>query len=110
MTPKPRIRIDKRTVAKGDVVDVQTLVSHLMETGERKDGSGVPVPRRILNKFSCEADGREIFSADLTPAIAANPYIRFKFKPQNLGPLRLRFTWVDDDGSRIVAEEQIIVT
>lgn len=109
MTPKPRIRIDKRTVPQGDAVEVQALVSHLMETGECIDG-GVLVPRRILKSFSCEAGDREIFSADLTPAIAANPYFRFKFKPQRPGNLHLRFTWVDDDGSRIIAEDKIVVT
>lgn len=109
MTPKPRIRIDKRTVTKGDVVDVQALISHLMETGERQAG-GVLVPRSILKKFSCEAGGGEIFAADLTAAISANPYFRFKFKPQAPGPLRLRFTWINEDGNNIVAEEQIIVT
>jgi sulfur-oxidizing protein SoxZ len=108
MIPKPRIRIDKRTVSKGDVVEVQALVSHLMETGERKDGSGVLVPRRILKKFSCDADGQEIFAANLTPAIAANPYIRFKFKPQR--SVRLLLTWIDDNETKIVAEEKIIVT
>lgn len=87
-------------MAKGDVIDVQALVSHLMETGER-DVGGVLVPRRILNKFSCQAGDQEIFSAELTPAIASNPYVRFKFKPQIPGPLRLRFTWVDDNGSTI---------
>ncbi len=109
MTSKPRIRIDNKAVPQGGVVEVRALVSHLMETGERKDG-GVLVPRRILNKFSCEAGGREIFAADLTPAVSANPYIRFKFKPWASGPLRLRFNWIDDDGSTIIAEEHIIVT
>jgi sulfur-oxidizing protein SoxZ len=109
MTPKPRIRIDKRRVPQGDVVEVRTLVSHLMETGERQV-DGVLVPRSILKKFSCEAGGGEIFSADLTAAVSANPYMRFKFKPQGPGPLSLRFTWIDEDGNSIVAEEQIIVT
>lgn len=101
--------MDKRTVTHGDAVEVQTFVSHLMETGERKV-DGVLVPRLILKKFSCEAGSAEIFSVDLTPAISANPYIRFKFKPQETGPLRLRFTWTDDKEIKIVAEEQIIVT
>ncbi|TAI67133.1 thiosulfate oxidation carrier complex protein SoxZ [Bradyrhizobium sp. Leo170] len=100
MTPKPRIRIDKRTVPQGDVVEVRALVSNLMEAGSRS----------ILKKFSCEAGGAEIFSADLTAAISANPYMRFKFKPQATGTLRLRFIWTDEGGTKIVAEEQIIVT
>lgn len=109
MTPKPRIRIDKRTLPQGDVVEVRALVSHLMETGERQIG-GVPVPRSILKRFSCDASGGEIFSADLTSAVSANPYIRFKFKPPARGRLLLRFVWTDEVGNKIVAEEQITVT
>jgi sulfur-oxidizing protein SoxZ len=108
MTAKPRVKVDKRTVAKGDLVEIQALASHLMESGERRDGKGVLVPREILNKFSCSADGREIFAADFTPAIAANPYIRFKFRPR--GSVRLLLTWTDDNGSKITAEERITVT
>lgn len=100
MSPKPRIRIDKRTGPHGDFIEVRTLVSNLMEAGSRS----------MLKKFSCEGDGTTIFSADLTAAISANPYIGFKFKPQARGPLRLCFTWSDEDGKSIVAEEQIIVT
>ncbi len=107
MVPRPRIRIDKRTVSKGDIVEVQALISHLMETGERKDGSGALVPRQILSKFRCDADGQQIFAVNLTPAVTANPYIRFKFKPQR--SIDLLLTWTEDNGSVVVAEEKITV-
>jgi sulfur-oxidizing protein SoxZ len=105
---KPRIKLDKKQAKKGDLVEVKALVSHVMETGLRKDASGNTIARKILNKFSCTVNDREVFSADFEPAISANPYIQFKFRAQDSGPVVL--TWTDDDGTKIVGEESITVT
>lgn len=106
--PRPRIRLDKKDAKKGDLVEVKTLVSHVMESGQRRDSAGAIVPRKIINKFSVEMNGKPLFAADLEPAISANPYIQFKFRAQESGTLK--FTWLDDDGSKIEAEEKITVT
>ena len=66
------------------------------------------MPRKILNKFTCELNGKQVFAADFEPAVSANPYIQFKFKAQESGTLML--TWTDDDGTKITAEEKITVT
>lgn len=108
MSVKPRIKLDKKEAKKGELVEVKALVAHIMETGQRKDSQGQVIPRKILNKFTCTVNGKEVFSADFEPAIAANPYIQFKFRAQESGPVVL--TWVDDDGSKIVGEETIKVT
>ena len=108
MATKPRIKLDKKEAKKGELVEVKALVQHVMETGQRKDASGNTIPRKILNKFTCTVNGKEVFSADFEPAIAANPYIQFKFKATESGPVVL--TWVDDDGSKIVGEDQITVS
>lgn len=108
MSVKPRIKLDKKEAKKGDLVEVKALVSHVMESGQRKDSAGKTIPRKILNKFVCTVNGKEVFSADFEPAISANPYIQFKFKAQESGPVVL--TWVDDDGSKIVGEEKITVS
>ena len=65
-------------------------------------------PAQDLNKFTCTVNGKEVFAADFEPAISANPYIQFKFKAQESGPVVL--TWIDDDGSKIVGEDSIKVT
>lgn len=107
MAVKPRIKLDKKEAKKGDLVEVKALVSHVMESGQRKDPSGNAIPRKILNRFSCTVAGREVFSAEFEPAVSANPYIQFKFKAQESGPVVL--TWIDDDGSKIVGEDKITV-
>ena len=108
MSVKPRIKLDKKEAKKGDLVEVKALVSHIMESGQRKDSAGNTIPRKILNKLTCTVNGKDVFSAEFEPAISANPYIQFKFKAQESGPVIL--TWTDDDGSTIVGEESIKVT
>jgi sulfur-oxidizing protein SoxZ len=105
---KPRIRLDKKEVRKGETVDVKTLVSHIMETGFRKDAGGKPIARMIINIFTCELNGKFVFGCDLESAVSANPYFEFKFKPTESGTLK--FTWIDDEGTRIEASETITVT
>lgn len=106
-TTKPRIRLDKKEAKKGDLVEVKALVAHTMESGQRKDKDGNVIARKILNKFVCTVNGKEVFSADFEPAISANPYIQFKFRAEESGPVVL--TWTDDDGTKIVGEEKITV-
>lgn len=108
MATKPRIKLDKTQAKKGDIVEVKALVQHVMESGQRKGSDGNLIPRKILNKFVCTVNGKEVFSADFEPAISANPYIQFKFRAAESGPVVL--TWTDDDGSKIVGEDKITVS
>ena len=104
MAEKPRLKVPKEA-KKGEIIQIKTLLSHPMETGLRKDQAGNTVPRKIINKFACEFSGKPVFSADIEPAVAANPYIQFTAKVDESGTFK--FTWTDDDGSVTTAEEQI---
>ncbi len=104
---KPRVKVPS-TAAKGEVVTIKTLISHEMESGQRKDKDGNVIPRKIINKFTCTFNGKEVFSCDLDPAIAANPYFEFNVKVTESG--KFVFTWVDDDGSVYTAESEIKVS
>ena len=53
-------------------------------------------------------NGKLVFSADLEPAVSANPYMQFKFRAEESGKVVL--TWIDDDGTKIVGEETITVS
>ncbi len=105
-TPKPRVKVPK-TASKGDVVTIKTLISHEMESGQRKDKEGNVIPRKIINKFTCTFNDKEVFSCDLDPAVAANPYFEFNAKVDESGTFV--FTWVDDDGSVYTSESEIEV-
>jgi sulfur-oxidizing protein SoxZ len=81
---------------RGEVIEIRTLIAHPMETGHRADSLGQVVPRRIIRRFSCKLDGQLVFSADLHPAIAANPLIAFALRAQASGTLEFR--WEGDEG------------
>jgi sulfur-oxidizing protein SoxZ len=93
---KPRIRLP-RSAAAGDTVEVKTLISHVMESGQRRDGAGNVIPRQIINRFTCEYAGKMVLDAELLPAISANPYLEFDVKVEGSGDFV--FTWYDDNGS-----------
>jgi len=107
MADQPRLKLPKEA-KKGEVIVIKTLVSHVMETGFRKDAQGNTVPRKIINKFTCEFNGKPVVSCDLEPAVAANPYLQFSAKVEESGTFK--FTWVDDDGNVTTTEETIKVS
>ena len=94
---KPRVKVPK-SAAKGELVEIKTLISHTMESGQRKDSkTGELIPRKIINKFVCTFNGKEVFSSDWHGAVSANPYMSFFMKAEESGDFE--FQWVDDDGS-----------
>jgi sulfur-oxidizing protein SoxZ len=106
-TVTPRLRVPA-TAARGDVIEIKTLITHEMESGQRRDREGNVIPRRIVNSFTCEFNGRPVFSCSIQPAVSANPYLAFTAKLPESGTLV--FTWVDDDGSTYRAERAITIT
>lgn len=105
-TPKPRVKLPKAAAA-GEVITIKTLISHTMESGQRKDKDGNVIPREIINKFSCEFNGKPVFACDIEPAISANPYFEFGAKVMESGTFK--FTWVDDNGEIYTYEQAIEV-
>ena len=101
---KPRVKVPKKAKA-GDIVTIKTLISHPMESGQRKDKQGNPIPRKIINKFAASFEGEEIVSVDIDPAVSANPYFQFDMKVPGAGTVR--FEWTDDDGSVYDIEKKI---
>jgi sulfur-oxidizing protein SoxZ len=107
MAERPRLKVPKEA-KKGEVIEIKTLIAHAMESGLRKDDSGALVPRKIINRFACEFNGKPVFACDLEPGMAANPYFQFTVKVEESGTFR--FSWTDDDGTVVTADEAITVT
>jgi sulfur-oxidizing protein SoxZ len=106
--PKPRVKIPKNAKA-GDIITIKTLISHKMESGQRKDKkTGEKIPRKIINNFKVEFNGKTVFETVLEPAISSNPYIQFKVNVQESG--EFMFTWTDDDGSVYSIAKKITVS
>ncbi len=104
---KPRVKVPKKAAA-GEVITIKTLISHKMESGRRKDKkSGELIPRKIINAFKAQFNGKTVFEAALEPAISANPYIQFTSRVDESG--EFHFIWVDDEGSLYEAKKSISV-
>lgn len=102
--PLPRVKVPE-TAAAGEIVEIKALISHPMESGFRRDEAGAPIPRRIVHRFSCMFEGVPVFSCDLGPGVAANPYFAFSARVPDSGTFT--FVWEDDDGS-VFREERAI--
>jgi sulfur-oxidizing protein SoxZ len=94
-TVRPRVRVP-RSASAGEVITIKTLISHPMESGLRKDDEGNPIPRRIINRFTCEFNGETVVDVALEPGISTNPYFEFEAKVPESG--EFQFTWYDDNG------------
>lgn len=93
---KPRVKVPKSASA-GDAITIKTLISHQMESGQRKDGDGNVIPRSIINRFVVDFNGENVIDVTLEPAISTNPYFEFEATVPESGDFN--FTWYDDDGS-----------
>jgi sulfur-oxidizing protein SoxZ len=92
---------------RGEVIEIKTLMSHIMEPGYRHTADGKVVPRDIITSFSCRYNGAEIFRADLFPAIAANPFVSFFTVAAESG--KFDFEWIGDNGFSKTASASISV-
>lgn len=105
MTGKPRVKLPE-AIKAGDVIEVRTLIGHVMETGNRKDKAGNVIPRNIIHSVLATYAGKEVFRAELKSGISANPFIAFHMRVD--GPGDLEIAWTDDSGLRTV--EKLAVT
>lgn len=93
---------------RGEVIEIRTLAGHAMESGFRRTERGELVARDIITRFVCAYNGVEVFSADLHPAMAANPLIAFTTVATESGTLEFR--WTGDNGYTAEHSAAISVT
>ncbi|MGH1453630.1 MAG: thiosulfate oxidation carrier complex protein SoxZ [Paracoccaceae bacterium] len=103
---KPRVKAPKSASA-GEAVTIKTLISHQMESGQRKNKDGSVIPRSIINRFTCEFNGKPVIEVAMEAAISTNPYFEFEAVIPEAGDMV--FTWYDDDGSVYTETKSIAV-
>lgn len=104
---KPRVKVPKKAKA-GETITIKTLISHKMESGQRKDSDGNVIPRSIINRFTCDFNGASVVDVTLEAAISTNPYFEFDAKVDASGDFK--FTWYDDDGDVYETTKSITVS
>lgn len=94
-------------VRRGEAIEIRTLIAHPMETGYRPAEDGRLLPRNLIRRLSCHYNDELVFSAEMFPATAANPFVSFYTLAVASGTLR--FTWEGDNGFTQTETRQISV-
>ena len=95
-----------RAQAAGDKATVRVLMSHEMETGQRKDAAGKVVPAWFIQQVSAQLNGKEIMTAQWGPAVSKNPFLQFNAKGAKAGD-KITVTWVDNKGDKRTDEATV---
>ena len=90
-----RIQIPAQ-VRRGETFEVKLIIRHAMETGYRLTDDGKPIARNVIRQVNCRYNNVEVFRAETSSGISANPYLSFYLTAKDAG--ELVFEWVDDTG------------
>ena len=88
-----------RANVAGDWTEVKVLMSHEMETGQRKDAKGAVVPAHFIQSVTASCAGKTVLSAQWGPSVSKNPFMHFRFKGGKPGD-KVSISWVDNKGER----------
>jgi len=83
-------------IAAGDVVTVRLLIQHAMETGYRQDVNGRVIPRNVIRLVRCELAGSEVFRAEPSSGLSANPLFEFSVRVRQSAEWLVQ--WEDEQG------------
>jgi len=86
-----------RAQAQGDKTTVRVLMSHEMETGQRKDAAGKVIPAWFIQEVSATHNGKPVMSAQWGPSVAKNPFLQFTLKGAKAGD-KIAISWKDNRG------------
>ena len=95
-----------RAAMAGDKVEVKILMSHEMETGQRKDAAGKVIPAWFIQEVTAQLNGKPVLTAQWGPAVAKNPYLQFMIKGAKAGD-KVSISWVDNKGDKRTDEATV---
>lgn len=88
-----------RAQAAGDKTTVRVLMAHEMESGQRKDSSGKPIPAWYINEISASLNGKVVMTGEWGPSVSKNPFLQFVIKGAKAGD-KVAVTWTDTKGDK----------
>jgi sulfur-oxidizing protein SoxZ len=96
-----------RAQVQGDKAMVRVLMSHEMETGQRRDSAGKVIPAWFIQEVIATLNGKPVFSAQWGTAIAKNPFLQFTLKSARAGD-KVVVEWVDNRGDKRSDEATVV--
>jgi len=95
-----------RATLQGDVADVKVLMSHPMETGQRKNEKGELVPMHFITQVTATHNGKIVLDAQWSQAISRNPFLGFRVKGARVGD-KITVNWMDSKGEKSTIETTV---
>lgn len=95
-----------RAQAAGDKTTVRVLMSHEMETGQRKDAAGKVIPAWHITEVTAALNGKPVMTAEWGPAVSKNPFLQFTIKGAKAGD-KVSISWVDNHGDKRTDEASV---
>jgi len=93
-----------RTRTQEGEVEVLVLITHPMETGQRKDkNSGEKITAHFIRNVSVELNGKLAATAELGTGISENPLLGFRLAQAKNGD-KIKVSWSDNKGENGVHE------
>ncbi|OYY34395.1 MAG: thiosulfate oxidation carrier complex protein SoxZ [Polaromonas sp. 39-63-25] len=86
-----------RAQVAGSNATVRVLMSHEMESGQRKDSAGKLVPAWHIAEVTATHNGKTVMTAEWGPAVSKNPFLQFSIKGAKAGD-KVGVSWKDNKG------------
>ena len=86
-----------RAQVAGGNATVKVLMSHDMETGVRKDGTGKLIPAWHIAEVTATHNGKSVLTAEWGTGVAKNPFLQFTVKGAKAGD-KIAIAWKDNHG------------
>ena len=102
-----RIRVPDR-ISRGDVILVNAIISHPMDTGFFRTAEGNPIPAYFISTVVVTYGAEEIARFDWTSGISRDPVVSFTLRAEKEGPLTM--VWTDNKGGTFKQSVNIAFT
>jgi sulfur-oxidizing protein SoxZ len=86
----------RATLGQG-FTDIRVLMTHPMETGQRKDPDGKIVPMHFIQNVTVKLNGKPVIEAQISQAVSRNPVFSFRLKGGAKGD-KIEVSWLDNHG------------
>ncbi len=86
-----------RASVNGGVTDIRVLMTHPMETGQRKDPDGKLVPMHFIQNVTVKVNGKTVIESQVSQGVSRNPVFTFRVKGGAKGD-KVEVSWVDNIG------------
>jgi sulfur-oxidizing protein SoxZ len=90
-----RIRIPDR-IARGQVITVNAIVSHPMDTGFFRTAEGAPIPAYFIKDVTVRYGDEEVARFEWTSGVSRDPVISFTLRADREAPITM--VWSDNKG------------